>query len=198
LTLNGNSNLRHWLGWLCSGHGGRLAPRKKKKRNPKSACNDACGKKDISQVISEDGGNFPSATATVAPKITGQIKQLLVRRGTPVKEGQLLAVLEKRTWPPRAGEPRDFQQVKRRMATTIGAKPAAADSESRLDAASSKIGIRSPRKIYISRKSYFQKRRNSSSDLDAAGSGVGGGPQSERQTQRQLADLQPGWQRSSA
>jgi len=84
--------------------------------------NDAAEKKDISQVISEEAVIFPLQQATVARKITSTIKQLLVRRGTPVKEGQLLAVLENADLSAAAlASQGDFQQAEATYATTIGA-----------------------------------------------------------------------------
>src|SRR5215510_12093978 len=48
----------------------------------------------ISQTISAEAVVYPLQQATVAPKITSTIRQFLVQRGTRVKKGQLLAVLE--------------------------------------------------------------------------------------------------------
>jgi multidrug efflux pump subunit AcrA (membrane-fusion protein) len=48
----------------------------------------------ISQVITAEAVVYPLEQATVSPKITAPITEFKVRRGTPVKKGQLLAILE--------------------------------------------------------------------------------------------------------
>ena len=148
-------------------------------------------KKDISQVISEEAVIFPLQQATVAPKITSTIKQFLVRRGTPVKKGQLLAVLENADLSAAAlASQGDFQQAEATYATTIGASLPQQIQKVELDAASAKSAFEAQEKIYISRKELFQKGAIPRRDLDAAEVAFVAARSQNEQTQKQLADLQ--------
>jgi multidrug efflux pump subunit AcrA (membrane-fusion protein) len=148
-------------------------------------------KKDISQVINEEAVIFPLQQATVAPKITSTIKQLLVRRGTPVKKGQLLAVLENADLSAAAlASQGDFQQAEATYATTIGASLPQQIQKVELDAASAKSAFEAQEKIYISRKELFQKGAIPRRDLDAAEVAFVAARSQNEQTQKQLADLQ--------
>jgi HlyD family secretion protein len=51
---------------------------------------------EISEHIMADATLFPVAQAAISPKITAPVKTFYVQRGSKVKEGQLLAVLENR------------------------------------------------------------------------------------------------------
>ena len=78
-------------------------------------------KKDISQIVTEEAVIFPLQQATVAPKITSTIKQFLVQRGTKVKKGQLLAVLENADLSAAAvASQGNFQQAEAAYATSVG------------------------------------------------------------------------------
>ena len=148
-------------------------------------------KKDISQVIAEEAVVFPLQQATVAPKITSTIKQFLVRRGTPVKKGQLLAVLENADLSAAAlASQGDFQQAEATYATTIGASLPQQIQKAELDAASTKSAFDAQEKIYISRKDLFQKGAIPRRDLDAAEVAFVAARSQNEQTQKQLADLQ--------
>ena len=148
-------------------------------------------KKDISQVIAEEAVVFPLQQATVASKITSTIKQFLVRRGTPVKKGQLLAVLENADLSAAAlASQGDFQQAEATYATTIGASLPQQIQKVELDAASAKSAFEAQEKIYISRKELFQKGAIPRRDLDAAEVAFVAARSQNEQTQKQLADLQ--------
>ena len=148
-------------------------------------------KKDISQVIAEEAVVFPLQQATVAPKITSTIKQFLVRRGTPVKKGQLLAVLENADLSAAAlASQGDFQQAEATYATTIGASLPQQIQKVELDAASAKSAFEAQEKIYISRKELFQKGAIPRRDLDAAEVAFVAARSQNEQAQKQLADLQ--------
>lgn len=51
---------------------------------------------DISERIAADATLFPLAQAAISPKITAPVKKFYIQRGSRVKAGQLLAVLENR------------------------------------------------------------------------------------------------------
>jgi len=176
---------------LLVGMAGGCSKEEKEKEPEVSVQTTPAEKKDISQVISEEAVIFPLQQATVAPKITSTIKQLLVRRGTPVKKGQLLAVLENADLSAAAlASQGDFQQAEATYATTIGASLPQQIQKVELDAASAKSAFEAQEKIYISRKELFQKGAIPRRDLDAAEVALVAARSQNEQTQKQLADLQ--------
>jgi HlyD family secretion protein len=176
---------------LLVGMAGGCSKEEKEKEPEVSVQTTPAEKKDISQVISEEAVIFPLQQATVAPKITSTIKQLLVRRGTPVKKGQLLALLENADLSAAAlASQGDFQQAEATYATTIGASLPQQIQKAELDAASAKSAADAQEKIYISRKDLFQKGAIPRRDLDAAEVAFVAARSQNEQAQKQLADLQ--------
>lgn len=148
-------------------------------------------KKDISQIITEEAVIFPLQQATVAPKITSTIKQFLVQRGTRVKKGQLLAVLENADLAAAAVSSRgDFQQAEAAYATSVGSSIPQQIQKAELDAASAKSAFDAQEKIYNSRKELFQQGAIPRRELDAAEVAVVAARSQNEQAQKQLADLQ--------
>ena len=148
-------------------------------------------KKDISQIITEEAVIFPLQQATVAPKITSTIKQFLVQRGTKVKKGQLLAVLENADLSAAAvASQGDFQQAEAAYATSVGASIPQQIQKAELDAASAKSAFDAQEKIYNSRKDLFQQGAIPRRDLDTAEVALVAARSQNEQAQKQLADLQ--------
>ena len=176
---------------LLAGMAAGCSKEEKEKEPEVSVQTTPAEKKDISQVISEEAVIFPLQQATVAPKITSTIKQFLVQRGTPVKKGQLLAVLENADLSAAAlASQGDFQQAEATYATTIGASLPQQIQKAELDAASAKSAFDAQEKIYISRKELFQKGAIPRRDLDAAEVAFVAARSQNEQAQKQLADLQ--------
>jgi HlyD family secretion protein len=147
-------------------------------------------RKDISQVIIEEAVIFPLQQATVAPKITSTIKQLLVQRGTHVKKGQLLAVLENADLSAAAlASQGDFQQAEATYATTIGVSLPQQIQKAELDAASAKSAFDAQEKIYTTRQDLFQRGAIPRRDLDTAEVAFVASRSQNEQAQKQLADL---------
>ncbi|MDP9339548.1 MAG: efflux RND transporter periplasmic adaptor subunit, partial [Acidobacteriota bacterium] len=148
-------------------------------------------KKDISQIVTEEAVIFPLQQATVAPKITSTIKQFLVQRGTKVKKGQLLAVLENADLSAAAVSSQgDFQQAEAAYATSVGSSIPQQIQKAELDAASAKSAFDAQEKIYTSRKDLFQQGAIPRRDLDTAEVAVIAARSQNEQAQKQLADLQ--------
>lgn len=148
-------------------------------------------KKDISLEISTDAVVFPLQQATVAPKITSTIKQFLVQRGSKVKQGQLLAVLENADLTAAAEASQgDYAQAQAAYVTTVeGALPQQIQ-KAELDAASAKSAFDAQQKVFNSRKELFQQGAVPRRDLDSAEVALIAAKSANEQAQRQLADLQ--------
>ena len=145
----------------------------------------------ISQTVSADAVVYPLQQATVAPKITSTIKQFLVQRGSRVKKGQLLAVLENKDLAAAAEASQgDFEQADANYVTTVNAGLPQQIQKAELDAAAAKAAFDAQQKVYDSRKELYQQGALPQRDFDAATVGLAQARSANEQAQRQLADLQ--------
>jgi HlyD family secretion protein len=145
----------------------------------------------ISEVISAEAVVYPLQQATVAPKITSTVKQFLVQRGSRVKKGQLLAVLENADLAAAAAASEgDFAQADAAYKTTVGASLPQQIQKAELDAAAAKSAFDAQQKVYESRKELFQQGAVPRRDLDSAEVALAQARSQNEQAQRQLADLQ--------
>jgi HlyD family secretion protein len=148
-------------------------------------------KEDISQIVNEEAVIFPLQQATVAPKITSTIKQFLVQRGSKVKKGQLLAVLENADLSAAAESSRgDFEQAQAAYTTAVTSGLPQQIQKAELDAASAKSAFDAAEKVYNSRKDLFQQGALPRRELDAAEVALVAARSQNEQAQKQLADLQ--------
>jgi multidrug efflux pump subunit AcrA (membrane-fusion protein) len=145
----------------------------------------------ISQNVSAEAVVYPLQQATIAPKITSTIKEFLVQRGTRVRKGQLLVILENADLAAAAEASRgDFQQAEAAYATTVGASLPQQMQKAELDAVAAKAAFDAQQKVFDSRKELFQQGAIPRRDLDAAEVGLAQARSLNEQAQRQIADLQ--------
>ena len=176
---------------LLSGFAWGCAKEEKEKEPEVSVQTTPAEKEDISQIVNEEAVIFPLQQATVAPKITSTIKQFLVQRGSKVKKGQLLAVLENADLSAAAESSRgDFEQAEAAYTTTITSSLPQQIQKAQLDAASAKSAFDAAEKVYNSRKDLFQQGALPRRELDAAEVALVAARSQNEQAQKQLADLQ--------
>lgn len=145
----------------------------------------------ISQVITSEAVVFPLEQATVAPKITSTVKKFYVQRGTRVKKGQLLVVLENADLAAAAEASKgDFEQADAAYNTTIGASLPQQIQKAQLDAQTAQSSFEAQRKVFDSRKELFQQGAIARRELDAAEVALTQARSQNEQAQKQLADLQ--------
>ena len=145
----------------------------------------------ISQTVKAEAVVYPLQQATVAPKITSTIRQFLVQRGSRVKKGQLLAVLENKDLAAAAEASKgDFDQADANYVTTVNASLPQQIQKAELDAAAAKSAFEAQQKVYESRKDLFKQGALPRRDLDAAEVALAQARSANEQAQRQLADLQ--------
>jgi HlyD family secretion protein len=123
----------------------------------------------IHQTVTAEAVLYPVRQAGIVPKVSAPVKKLLVERGTHVKEGQLLVVLENRDLTAMAQESRGlYEQAQAAYTTTTQAtmpedlKKATAD----LDAA--RAGVEAAKKVYESRQSLLKEGAIAQKLLDDA------------------------------
>jgi multidrug efflux pump subunit AcrA (membrane-fusion protein) len=144
----------------------------------------------ISQVVSAEAVVFPLQQATLAPKISSTITEFKVQRGSRVKKGQLLAVLENKDLAATEQATRgDLQQAEANYVTTVDATLPQQLQKAELDGAAAQTAFDAQRKIYQSRKELFQQGAIPRRDLDAAEVALAQARSQWEQAQRQLADL---------
>jgi len=145
----------------------------------------------ISQNVSAEAVVYPLQQATIAPKITSTVKEFLVQRGSRVKKGQLLVVLENKDLTAAVEASKgDFEQADANYVTTVNASLPQQIQKAELDAASAKAAFDAQQKVYDSRKELFQQGALPQRDFDSATVALAQARSQNEQAQRQLADLQ--------
>jgi multidrug efflux pump subunit AcrA (membrane-fusion protein) len=124
----------------------------------------------VQQKITADAVLFPIAQSALVPKISAPVKKFLVNRGSHVRSGQLLAVLENRDLAAAAQENRGaYDQAEATYATTTAADLPQELQKAQLDAQAAKQQFDAQQKIYDSRKDLFGQGALPRKELDQAG-----------------------------
>jgi multidrug efflux pump subunit AcrA (membrane-fusion protein) len=148
-------------------------------------------KTSISQVVTAEGVLFPLRQATVAPKITSTITDFKIQRGSHVKAGQLLVVLENKDLTAQAESSKgDLDQANANYVITMNSGLPQQLQKAELDAAAAKSAFDASQKVYDSRKDLFQQGAVPRRDLDSAEVALAQARSQNEQAQKQLADLQ--------
>ena len=144
----------------------------------------------ISQVISADAVVFPLQQAILTPKITSTIKTFLVQRGSRVRKGQLLAILENADLSAAAEQSKgEFEQAEAGYATTTGASLPEQIQKAELDTAAAKSALDAQQQVYNSRKELFEQGGIPRRDFDSAQVSLMQARSQYEQAQKQVDDL---------
>jgi HlyD family secretion protein len=144
----------------------------------------------ISETVSAEGVVYPVEQAVITPKITSTIKSFEVQRGSRVRKGQLLAVLENADLAAAADQSRgEFQQAEAGYTTTTGASLPQELQKATLDASVAKSALDAQQKVYTSRKTLFDQGALPRRDLDTAEVALAQARNQYEVSQRQLDDL---------
>jgi HlyD family secretion protein len=144
----------------------------------------------ISQVISADAVVFPLQQAVLTPKITSTIKTFLVQRGSHVRKGQVLAILENADLSAAAEQSKgEFEQAEAGYATTTGASLPEQIQKAELDTAAAKSALDAQQQVYNSRKELFDQGGIPRRDYDSAQVSLMQARSQYEQAQKQLDDL---------
>lgn len=144
----------------------------------------------IEQTVSADAVVYPVQQAVITPKITSTIKKFYVQRGSRVKEGELLAVLENADLAGAEQQSKgEFEQAEAGYATTTEAGLPQQIQKAELDAAAAKAAYDAQAKVYEARKELFAQGALPRRDLDSAEVGLVQARSQNEQAQKQLADL---------
>ncbi len=144
----------------------------------------------ISEVVSTEAVVYPVEQAVITPKITSTIKSFAVQRGSRVRKGQLLAVLENADLAAAADQSKgEFQQAEAGYVTATGASLPQEMQKATLDASVAGSSLSAQQKVYDSRKTLFDQGALPRRDLDTAEVALAQARNQYEVAQRQLDDL---------
>ena len=127
-------------------------------------------KATLHQIITVDAVLFPIAQSALVPKISAPVKEYLVNRGSHVRAGQLLAVLENRDLAAAAQDSKGaFDQAQATYETTTAADLPQELQKAQLDTQAAKQQFEAQQKVYDSRKELFAQGALPRKELDQAG-----------------------------
>ena len=110
---------------------------------------------------------FPRQQAAIVPKISAPVKKFLVKRGSPVHEGQLLAVLENRDLAAAAQDTRGaYDQAQATYETTTAASLPEEIRKAEADAQQSQQALDAQEKVFQSRQQLFDQGALPRKELD--------------------------------
>ncbi len=125
--------------------------------------------KAIEQVVQAEAVLYPLHQATLVPKISAPVRKFYVNRGSKVREGQLLAVLENRDLAAAAVENRGaYEQAEAAYSTTTSAAVPEEVQKAELDVKAAKANLDAEQKVYDSRVVLFNQGALPRKELDAS------------------------------
>ena len=145
----------------------------------------------VQQIVSAEAVVSPLQQAVITPKITSTISKFYVQRGSRVKQGQILAILENADLAGAAEQSKgEFEQAEAGYATTTGESLPELIQKEELDAAAAKAAYDAQKKVYDARKDLFDQGAITRRDLDSAEVALAQARSQNEQAQKQLVDLQ--------
>ncbi|MGB2675905.1 MAG: efflux RND transporter periplasmic adaptor subunit [Candidatus Acidiferrum sp.] len=144
----------------------------------------------IALTVSTEAVVSPLQQAVITPKINSTISKFYVQRGSHVKLGQLLALLENADLAGAAEQSKgEFEQAEAGYATTTGASLPQQIQKAELDAATAKSVFDAQQKVYDARKDLFNQGAIPRRDFDSADVALAQARSQNEQAQKQRADL---------
>jgi HlyD family secretion protein len=127
----------------------------------------AVEKTTIQHTISTQAILFPRQQAAIVPKISAPVQKFLVKRGSPVHEGELLAVLENRDLSAAAQDTKgSYDQAQATYETTTGASLPEEIQKAEAEAQQAQQALDAQEKIFESRQQLFQQGALPRKELD--------------------------------
>src|SRR5207249_6850617 len=123
----------------------------------------------LQQKVTAGAVLFPIAQSAIVPKISAPVEKFLVNRGSHVRKGQLLAVLENRDLAAAAQENKGaYDQAQATYTTTTGADLPQELQKTQLEAQAAKQQLDAQQKVFDSRQELFQQGALPRKELDQA------------------------------
>lgn len=127
----------------------------------------AVEKTTIQHTITAQAILFPRQQAAIVPKISAPVQKFLVKRGSPVREGELLAVLENRDLSAAAQDTKgSYDQAQATYETTTGASLPEEIQKAEADAQQAQQALDAQEKVFQSRQQLFEQGALPRKELD--------------------------------
>jgi len=124
-------------------------------------------KTTIEHTINAQAILFPRQQAAIVPKISAPVRRFLVKRGSPVHEGQLLAVLENRDLEAAAQDTKgSYDQAQASYETTTAASLPEEIQKAEADAQQAQQALDAQEKVFQSRQQLFDQGALPRKELD--------------------------------
>lgn len=124
-------------------------------------------KTTIEHTITTQAILFPRQQAAIVPKISAPVQKFLVKRGSPVREGQLLAVLENRDLAAAVQDTKGtYEQQQASYETTTGASLPEEIQKAEADVQQAQQALDAQEKIFQSRQQLFDQGALPRKELD--------------------------------
>jgi HlyD family secretion protein len=124
-------------------------------------------KTTIEHTVVAEGVLFPLAQSAIVPKISAPVKTFLVKRGSRVHEGELLAVLEHQDLAAAAVDTKGtYDQAQATYEISTGADLPAEMQKAQLETQAAKQMLDAQQKVYDSRQELFQQGALPRKELD--------------------------------
>jgi HlyD family secretion protein len=144
----------------------------------------------IAQTVSADAVVYPLEQAVITPKITSTITKFYIQRGSRVKEGQLLAVLENADLAGAEEQSKgEYEQAEAAYATTTESSLPQQIQKAELDAGAANAAYEAAKKVYEARKGLFAQGAIPRRELDTAEVAMVQARSQNEQAQKQVSDL---------
>ena len=127
-------------------------------------------KMTIERTVVAEAILFPLQQSAITPKVTAPVKTFFIKRGSRVRQGQLLAVLENRDLAAAAQDTKGaYDQAQAAYETTTAASLPEEIRKATLDAQAAKQTLEAHQKVYDSRQELYQQGAMPRKELDQAG-----------------------------
>jgi len=124
-------------------------------------------KTTIQHTISSEAILFPRQQSAIVPKISAPVQKFLVKRGSRVHEGELLAVLENRDLAAAAQDTKGaYDQAQAAYETTTAASLPEEIQKAENDAQQAKLALEAQEKVFQSRQQLFEQGALPRKELD--------------------------------
>ena len=124
-------------------------------------------KKTIERTVEADAVLFPLAQSAIVPKISAPVKKYFVNRGSRVRQGQLLAVLENRDLEAaKIDNQGAFEQAQAAYQTTTAASLPEEIQKAQLDAEAARQAAEVEKKVYDNRQMLYNQGALPRKDLE--------------------------------
>jgi RND family efflux transporter MFP subunit len=127
-------------------------------------------KTSIEHTVNTQAILFPRQQAAIVPKISAPVQKFLVKRGSKVHQGELLAVLENRDLAAAAQDTKgSYEQAQAAYETTTGASLPEEIQKAEADAQQAQKALDAQEKVYQSRQQLFEQGALPRKELDQSG-----------------------------